>query len=56
MSACEGISQNSEAERRIAAEQAAIKAYSDEVPKVDALGTKNSSQVWTLTVTQTFTA
>lgn len=34
---CEGISQTSEADRRIAAEQAVIKAYSDEVPKVDAL-------------------
>jgi hypothetical protein len=34
---CEGISQTSEADRRIAAEQVVIKAYSDEVPKVDAL-------------------
>lgn len=34
---CEGVSQSSEAERRIAAEQAVIKAYSDEVTKVDAL-------------------
>lgn len=34
---CESVSQSSEAERRIASEQAVIKAYSDEVPKVDAL-------------------
>ena len=37
LSACEGITGPSEAERKIAAEQAVIKAYSDEVPKVDAL-------------------
>lgn len=34
---CEGITGPTEAERRIAAEQVVIKAYSDEVPKVDAL-------------------
>jgi hypothetical protein len=34
---CEGITGPSEAERKIAAEQAVIKRYSDEVPKVDAL-------------------
>jgi hypothetical protein len=34
---CEGISQRSETDRRIAAEQVVINAYSDEVPKVDAL-------------------
>jgi len=36
-SACEGIAQTSDAERRIASEQLVIKAYSNEVLKVDAL-------------------
>lgn len=35
--ACEGISGPSEREKKIAAEQALIKGYSTEVPKVDAL-------------------
>lgn len=34
---CEAITGPSDEERRIAAEQVVIKAYSDEVPKVDAL-------------------
>lgn len=34
---CEAITGPSEAERKIAAEQAVIKAYSDEVPRVDGL-------------------
>ena len=36
-SGCENIAQTSDAERRIASEQVVIKAYSNEVPKVDAL-------------------
>jgi len=39
VSGCEGITGPSEAERKIAAEQAIIKAYSDEVPRVDVLMT-----------------
>jgi hypothetical protein len=33
---CEGVSKTAEEERRIAAEQAIIEAYSDQVPDVDA--------------------